>query len=191
MPDIMIKRSYRLEVLGNLHPKIRADDWRSPIVIRLLGGGSYTDGSVTITVNCRRQAIEVNTDATNERNVELCWANLRSDYEKCKNTYQAPVLTEFAALGIACVVSADCSNAQITEVTQRGDKADFWLNDRQWLLEVSGQESGDLATLRDQKRDQLLANPFEKPGFVCVSNFQQRKSYFWYFEYGTEDHDES
>lgn len=190
MPDTMLQRSYRLEVLGGLHPKIRADDWRSPIVIRLLSGGSYIDGTATIELSCRRQAIEVNAEA-NERSVELRWENLRSDYEKCKNTYQAPVLTEFAALGIACVVTADCPKAQITEVTQRGDKADFWLNDGQWLLEVSGQESGDLIALRDKKRDQLLANPFERSGFVCVSNFQQRKTYLWYYNYRAEARDES
>jgi hypothetical protein len=80
-------------------------------------------------------------------------------------------LTEFAALAVACILLSLDVNLEISEVTRRGEKADYWVADGQFLLEVSGQTTGDLSMLLEQKVKQLQANPFGKSGFVCVSDF--------------------
>ena len=158
------------------HPLIAANDWRSPLVLRLLDGTNYLDGAREITVRYQWQSV------AQTANVKLVWKGLASDFEKRMRTYQAPVLTEYATLGLACVLIDEFPKLQITEVTRRGERADYWLGNREYLLEVSGQQSGNLDTLRDTKRDQLLENPFGSPGFVCVAVYDEKSSYLWYYE---------
>ena len=55
---------------------------------------------------------------------------LREDFTRCVNTYQAPILTEFATLGIACLLTHARLNSQITEVTRRGERVDYWIDAR-------------------------------------------------------------
>jgi hypothetical protein len=73
-------------------------------------------------------------------------------------------------------------NKDITRVTRRGERADFWIGNKECLLEVSGQQKGNLESLCDQKAEQLLDNPMGKPGYVSVTNFQKRRSYLCYYE---------
>ena len=75
------------------------------------------------------------------------WKGLQADFETCVKTYQVPIITEFATLGIACLLTHHQLDLEITEVTRRGDRADYWIGERHLLLEVSGQQSGDLDAL--------------------------------------------
>lgn len=106
---------------------------------------------------------------------------MSDDFNQVINTYQDPVITEFATLGLSCILLHERASLEITEVCRRGEKVDYWLGDRELLLEVSGQAAGNLESLRDQKAMQLRANPFEKPGFVCVANYTQRQAYLLYY----------
>src|SRR5208282_4367675 len=98
--------------------------------------------------------------------------------------YQVQSITEFATLGMACLLTERRLNSEITEVTRRGERADYWIGERELLLEVSGQQNGNLDTLQKQKANQLLDNPFEKDGYVCVANYSQRKVNYWFYKYG-------
>jgi hypothetical protein len=111
------------------------------------------------------------------------WRGLRKDFLICINTYQAGVLTEFATLGLACLLTTDRLNLEITEVTRRGERADYWIGDREYLLEVSGVQQGDLDALHDRKTIQLRENPFGADGFVCVANYNQKQVKFWHHKY--------
>lgn len=114
----------------------------------------------------------------------LQWSQLKQDYEQCLKTYQGPVITEFAALGMACVLCEQKANLEITEVTRRGEKVDYWLGDRQLLLEVSGTETGDIDTLCESKAaTQLKKNPFMKDGYVCACRFASPEARLWYYAY--------
>jgi hypothetical protein len=167
---------YDVDRLGELHPLIRADDWRSPLVYRLLRTRAYSDGQQAVNSDFLR------TPETEACPVLLRWKGLADDYRRCLNTYQEPDLTEFAALGVACVLVRSFADLEITEVTMRGERADYWLGDKQYLLEVSGTESGSLTRLRDQKADQLMANPFNKDGYVCVAVFEERVASLHFYE---------
>ena len=100
------------------------------------------------------------------------WRGLGEDLERCVRTHQGPVITEFAALGMACVL-ANQASLTISEVCRRGEVVDYWLNDRQFLLEVGGQVEGGLPALCATKARQLKKNPFGKSGFVCVTLFRR------------------
>lgn len=168
-----------IDSLHKRHPHIRAEDWRSPLIARLTDEAKYSDGNAELTASYRgKGAVAVDGP------LSLSWSGLRDDYDRCINTYQAPVLTEFAALGMACVLVSERAGMEITEVTKRGEKVDYWLGDRELLLEVSGTGSGDLAALCEAKaKDQLQQNPFNKDGFVCVSRFAAPAARLWYYEH--------
>jgi hypothetical protein len=93
------------------------------------------------------------------------------------------MITEFATLGLACLLTTDRLQLEVTEVTRRGQRVDYWVGDREYVLEVSGQQNGNLATLHQNKLDQLRQNPFQKDGFVCVANYNQKKVEFWHHDY--------
>lgn len=161
------------------HPSIRAGDWRSPLVGRLLGNAAYVDGQHNIEVTYLPQTGQATTAV-----LQLTWTGLSDDYKLCLNTYQAPVLTEFAALAVACILTHLRAGLEITEVTRRGEKVDYWLGNREFLIEVSGTADGDLHGLRDTKAaEQLLKNPFGRDGFVCVSSFKAPQAGLWFYKF--------
>lgn len=165
------------------HPLIRAKDWCSPLVLRLLSPDSYRDGSREMRDSFRSDGAEQPADGS----LNLRWKGLRQDCDQVGRTYQEPVITEFATLGLACILVENRANLEITEVTRRGEKADYWLGDKELLLEVSGQQSGDLEALCLTKAQQLLENPFDKSGFVCVAIYEKKIARLWF--YSREDGD--
>ena len=169
----------RIEVLHEAHPQIRAEDWRSPLVARILDNAKYVDGSAVLNVSFRGDE-----GKPAEGDLEITWAGLAEDYQRCLRTYQEPVLTEFAALAVACILCANRADMQITEVTRRGEKVDYWLGNRKLLLEVSGTKAGNLEALCTEKaRTQLQANPFGRDGFVCVTAFDGRQARLWFYAF--------
>jgi hypothetical protein len=171
----------RVESLHEAHPQLRAADWRSPLVARLTDSSPYSDGRGALDVSYRNDGSE-----PQESPVHVSWSGLEEDYRLALNTYQEPVLTEFAALGVACIL-CDCrAGLEITEVTRRGERVDYWLGDRLYLLEVSGTTSGNLADLCKAKAiDQLQVNPFSKDGYVCATRFASRESRLWFYRFPT------
>src|SRR5690606_20686016 len=78
-------RSVFLNRLGSLHPCIRCDDWRSPLVHRLIAKRDYEDGRRAVT------AVYI-WNNSEEAPIDIEWNSLSDDFRKCLNTYQAPVL---------------------------------------------------------------------------------------------------
>lgn len=169
-------RSCKVHEMATLHPRLRANDWRSPLVHRVLRSTTYKDGNADVAVDYKWLEKRLSSPVT------LLWEGLATDFDQCLASYQAPVLTEFATLGLACVLVHLFPGLEITEVTRRGEKADYWIGEKEYMLEVSGQQGGNLDNLRDEKAQQLLRNPFNKPGFVCVAVYDERKSYLWFYE---------
>lgn len=167
-----------VETIHENHPLIRAEDWRSPLVARLTAGASYADGNATVIDSFKASG---STEESND-SVSLSWSGLGVDYSRCLNTYQESVITEFAALAVACILVHTRARLEITEVTRRGEKVDYWLGKRELLLEVSGTQAGDLAAIRDRKADeQLRVNPFGIGGYVCVSRFDDLSAVLWFY----------
>jgi hypothetical protein len=174
------KRGSKISIndLHEAHPEIRAKDWRSPLIRRLLESPKYKDGSRDVADSFRSPSAVTPI----EQNLTLYWADLKKDFDQTVKTYQASVITELATLGLACILVTTRAGHQITEVTRRGEKADYWLDDKGLLLEVSGQQSGSLDNLCSEKANQLRKNPFGKAGYVCVANFDERSARLWYYD---------
>jgi hypothetical protein len=164
--------------LHSAHPRIRAKDWRSPLVRRLLKTDEYQDGACELADSFRAP----NASEAAESSLSLAWTGLQVDFTQLSKTYQGTVITEFATLGLACILLTRRTGLEITEVTRRGERADYWLGDREYLLEVSGQQRGSLETLCAEKAEQLLDNPFDKAGYVCVASYHEPCARLWFYE---------
>lgn len=120
-----------------------------------------------------------------ENSLGLAWNGLETDHDQCKNTYQEPVLTEFATLGLACILLTRHTDLRISEVTRRGEKVDYWIGDdaqrKQFVLEVGGLQNGNIDNLSNDKITQSVQNPWGRDGYVCVAVFGQLRSRLWYF----------
>jgi hypothetical protein len=166
-----------ISTLHEPHPQIRAKDFESPLVRRLLRATEYRDGSCSVLDSFRPPA----SDQPTERSIDLSWKGLHKDFDQVLRTYQEPRITELATLGLACILVAHRAGLEITEVTRVGDRADYWLGDKQFLLEVSGQQSGTIDALCSEKAGQLLENPFSKSGYVCVAVYDQPRARLWFY----------
>lgn len=161
--------------LGGLHPRLRAADWCSPVVWALSPEGRYTDGSGVV-----EESFHDGLGPQRVRDLRIHWSALEDDYSRCRASYQEPVLAEFAGLGLACISVRLRTGLEFSEVTRRGERADYWLNGRTYLLEVSAQRRGRIQQLFEDKKAQLLSNPFGKNGWVFVVNFVERKARLWF-----------
>lgn len=174
---LSVQEGIRVENLHVHHPAIRATDWRSPLVRRLSGIDPYQDGEKMVSNSFRSHAMR-----NRQEEIALCWSGLKDDHKQCMNTYQAPTITEYAALGLACILLTHTAKLQITEVTRRGDRADYWIGDKDELIEISAQQTGELSALCDKKAAQLLDNPYGRGGYVCVAIFKDTATArLWYF----------
>src|SRR5215471_12431435 len=96
--DDYVSKTININTMPQAHSSLRADDWRSPLVRRLIGCDNYADGSTTITGSYAGQK---NSTPSNHP-VTMHWSGLASDFGKVIKTYQAHVITEMATLGLAC-----------------------------------------------------------------------------------------
>jgi len=85
-----------------------------------------------------------------------------------------------AAIGVCAASLAVLREGSITEVTQRGSRIDYWLDDQRAILEVSGMwkgEASDIEARHREKARQLRASGLfrqGKPGYVFVVLFEGR-----------------
>ena len=106
----MKTKSIRIAVcnLHAAHPLVRAKDWRSPLTIRLLPPDDYHDGSREVEDSFRAASADPPAKGT----LDLWWNGLKKDCEQVTRTYQAPVVTEFATLGLACILVENRANRE-------------------------------------------------------------------------------
>jgi hypothetical protein len=98
---------------------------------------------------------------------------------KMIRTHHEIHLTEFAAIGITCILFPKVVNLTGMEVSERGTRADYWINNKQYLIEISGTETeGELFRRHREKVEQLLDNPDGKDGYVVVVCFSSKNILF-------------
>jgi hypothetical protein len=86
-------------------------------------------------------------------------------------------VTEWAALGVACIVVSLYAELQIRAVTRQGDRFDFWVDDgeQEYGLEVSGTMTADVETRHAAKVRQWRENPHGVDGCVVTIGFATRQ----------------
>jgi hypothetical protein len=96
------------------------------------------------------------------------------------DTYERERHVEFGAIVLAGLLLDAWENKQITRVTKRGSRVDYFVgespNDHRWVLEVGGTDDGSHQAKRTEKLRQLRESPYrrgplKKGGFVGVTRF--------------------
>jgi hypothetical protein len=145
-----------------------------PFAIIRLRQAVTTDQQATLAVRLR----DVVKTGESHRGLLLSWS--ASGMVKESLPLQEHVITEWAAVGIACVLVPLYTSLRVLQVTQAGDKFDYWVGDeeREYALEVSGTIEGRLADRHAAKVRQLQANPYDVDGYVAVTRFASLESIF-------------
>ncbi len=140
---------------------------------------SYQRTPFPVDVQCERISSYL-IDNYKRISIEISWeAGTFPNSGRLLNTVQREVIVEYAAIAVAFLLVTNIANCTISEVALRGDKADYFVNDRKYMLEVSGTENPKQAAPRHKNKvEQLLANPYEKGGYVVVCCFSNQKAYF-------------
>ena len=164
--------------LPGLQPIYVGDIWRLALVQRLIGATAYSEDPVDLADLFRDRA---ETQPSQGR-IAFRWEGLSKEFKQyAGKSEQDHRTTEHAALALACVTMAHRANKEITEAMDLGDGPDYWLGNREEVLEVGGKVGCDLDAFRDEKREQLLDNAYGKDGYICVVDFAQRRSYLLHY----------
>ncbi len=166
------------------HPRVCAQDWRSPLVRRLLRKPKYADGSTPLNDSFKAQDLK---EVLGQFPLE--WKGLKEDFDQRVNTYQEHTITEHATLGLACVLLTRHTEFRISEVCRRGESVDYWIGDanvtKRFVLEVGGLQTGSLEALSTEKTNQLRDNPWCRGGFICVAVFEDVAARLWFCAHGS------
>jgi len=168
---------YFVESLREINPSIIWAPFFINPAIALMD--SYALKPFPCTVACEN-IVSALLSANREITVELDWlAETFPDSHRIFQTLQREAIVEYAAVAVAFLVVTNVAQRTITEVTLRGDKADYFLESRKYLLEISGTENAEQLTSRHRaKVHQVQANPFGKDGYVFVCCFSNQCARF-------------
>ena len=140
---------------------------------------SYKKAPFPFEVKCERIK-SPNIEQGDVVRIEIHWRpDTFPNSQRLLKTIQREVLVEYSAVAIAFLLVTQVASCTITEVTLRGDKADYFLNGREVMLEVSGTEdTGKAGQRHKEKRAQLLSNPYGKGGYVVICCFSNQMALF-------------
>ncbi|MBI1923193.1 hypothetical protein HYR99_02970 [Candidatus Poribacteria bacterium] len=117
---------------------------------------------------------------TEANHIQVHWrkeTELRADRQK--RTFQQKRLVEDGAIGIACILFPKVVYLSGLEATNFGDRGDYWINRRQYMVEISGTErASEFRRRHRQKIRQMLSNPYQKDGYVVVCDFFSQRILF-------------
>lgn len=119
---------------------------------------------------------------------EVLWAgqtlpaqvSFRPPDPRSADTLQRPAFVEHGAVVMAGLVMRATEGLQITRVTRRGSRVDYFVGrepgEQLGILEVGGTDEESLTALRTAKRAQLLESyyrrpPFQMAGYVSTTRF--------------------
>jgi hypothetical protein len=152
-----------------------------PFTIARLRGDSST-GESMLTVRLRGMETKENL-----RTLRLTWS-VESVLTGSFGV-QEHIVTEWAAMGVACIVVWQYAGLHIRAVATPGERFDFWVTDgmRQWALEVSGTMTEAVEKRHQEKVNQLRENPYGVDGYVVVVAFSTREVIFSFNRFTEEN----
>lgn len=162
----------RLEETLRLHA-IDASIFAPFVIARLRSHPDETHQEIIVHLQ------EMNSPEERSINVRLHWE--ASSAFTLPIAGQERVLTEWAALGVACVLLPALCGVRIVSVAAEGERFDYRVSDgiTEWGLEISGtmtEESGELRERLRLKIRQLNDNPYGMMGYVVVVGFVRREA---------------
>ncbi len=150
-----------------------------PFTINRLQQSMSTNQEVVLLVRLR----DVGQIGESHQKLRLSWS--ANSMIEAKIPLQERVVTEWAAVGIACVLVPLYAGLRVLQVTQAGDGFDYWVGDdeREYALEVSGTLEENLESRHAAKVRQLQKNPYRVNGYVAVIRFASLETIFSFNSY--------
>jgi len=160
--------SFRLETIGEHHAL--ATHLFVPFAVARLQQ-SPADTETLLTVELR----DLEPGRTEEWPLRLYWD--RESIPVLPLGIQDNPLTEWAALGVACVVLWHFAGIRLHAVAAAGDRFDYWAlqADKEFGLEISGTLTANVEVRHREKVQQLRDNPYGVDGYVVVVGFTSRQ----------------
>jgi hypothetical protein len=165
--------SYLIEEISTFHPNLELEG------AILAAVGIMKDYSplrtALFSLECR-DIVSPKLNREKEIRLQIQWqAETQLRAENLLRTYQRNRIIEDAALAISCLLFPNIVASRL-EVTFYGDRADYWTDDDQFMVEISGTENPRAFRRRHQSKiKQLLSNPYGKSGFVVICDFSTQR----------------
>lgn len=162
---------YRLEDIARDH-RIDTAVFLPFAIVRLRGDGDATQATLDVRLR------DVSDLGERQKTLRLVWSPTSAPVQAA--AVQDRTLTEWAACGIACVITSLYAGLHVCGVAADGDRFDYWVSDgeRDYALEVSGMTTDDVETRHRIKLRQLRENPHGVDGYVIVVGFATRSVIF-------------
>jgi len=169
-------QSYAIEDISWWHPNVECEHVVSCAVALMMEHG---ESACCFAVECRGWKNE-GLDMPDVVRFKVTWR--QETVERVRRTltmFHRHHLIEHGAIAIACIAIAKIFDLRPLEVMQIGDGADYWLKNKQEMLEVSGTErAGELERRHREKTEQLLEGLTRHRGYVFVCCFASRRAIF-------------
>jgi len=160
----ILRDKYRLEDLRGAHG-INAGLFIPFVIRRLRADPQQTDAVLSVSLR--------NIGGKQKRQRTL---QVRSAASLADQPMGVPehTVTEWAALGVACILVALYPGLKIQAVTGQGDRFDYWVSNgrKDYGLEVTGTLAGDLESRHAAKVQQWRENPYGVDGYVVSVGFR-------------------
>lgn len=176
-----IAYSYDLDHLPSDHPNLYAPEvqtWASCIAI---SGGVVARATATLEFRARAGLTRGRATRDSLALVAASHSTVASNASLVA-TVPASQVSERAGLGVAAAAMAVTAGLRIREVTLRGDKGDFWLEDSsgvpRGMCEMSATTTRPIEDLYRQKRSQILENATVRESYTAVVRFHPNAAYF-------------
>jgi hypothetical protein len=143
-----------------------------PFVIQRLRTGDQTEALLSISLR------NIGNHEQREGSLTIRW--LPSSAPAQPLGVSENTVTEWAALGIACIVASLYAELRIQAVTAQGDRFDYWVSDGRadYGLEISGTLTEEVESRHASKIRQCQANPYGVDGYVLTAGFSTRRVIF-------------
>jgi hypothetical protein len=166
-------RSYFIEEISAFHPNLELEG----AMLAAVGIMKAHSSSQALLFNLERHNFNSQPlNTTEDIQLQIQWrAETESRAENVLSTYQRNRIVEDAAFAISCVLFPKFVSSGLS-VALYGDRADYWTDKTQFLVEISGTENPRAFRQRHRKKiKQLLSNPYDKGGFVVVCDFSKQR----------------
>ena len=162
--------SYLIEEIGNFHPEMELEHL---ILSAVAVMATY---SPNLYCDFRLEYQDLPEDLVRGKlptHLRIHWhSETAIRAEGIRRTHQRKNLVEFAAIAVALLLFPQVVDLSGFEPTDIGERADYWIANRKYLVEISGTENPDKVRQRQwEKKGQLLSNPSAQDGYVVVCGF--------------------
>jgi hypothetical protein len=184
----MQRFNYAIESLIPAHPNLYLEHC---VVMAVALMSRLSASPCEFILQCEDVAV-VGKEQRQQCLLRISWSEVTAfKAKRIWQTEQPKSIIERAAVAVAALLIAHLLEDGKMQVTREGERADYWLPNQQYALEISGTTQSRLLNRRHkEKTEQMLSNPLRWDGFVITCCFGKRKRLIrWSFHQQEERND--